>query len=310
MAPSDPRDATTPGSGGSVTPSYPGTTAVPAPPANVARSTGDAQEGAIDPETYVLGPGDEVSLDLLGRLNLSYRMVVDPEGDLWIPDFGRLHAAGRTLAQLRDTLRRQFRGAARGVEVHLRLLRLRRLKTYVSGEVRSPGVAEVTAGTRVSEVIERAGGFLEPASRRNIVLRAADGTTRTADLVRFERLGDRDANPVLVDGDQVSVPRRTDLVFLYAPVPQPGPYEYRKGDDLASLVRMGGGFLPEALVERAYLVRFRGGVAQETLAVDAATAFAGGAPVPLEPGDRLFVPGASNFREDRHVTLSGEVVRP
>lgn len=276
----------------------------------VSQVDSDAQEAAIDPERYVLGPGDELSLDLLGRLNLSQRMVVDPEGELWIQDFGRVRAAGRTLAQLRDDLKRRFRGAARGVDVHVRLLKLRRLKAFVSGEVRLPGVVDVPAGTRVSEAVERAGGFLETASRRNLVLRAPDGTERTADLVRFERLGDREVNPVLADGDQIVVPRRTESVYLYAPVPLPGAYEYRAGDDLASLVRIGGGFLAEALTDRATLVRFRGAATQETLAVDSRTFEPGAPSIALEPGDRLFVPRAANFREDRHVTLSGEVARP
>lgn len=298
--PADP--ATLPSANPQASPSRPG--------AGSERIGSGAQEGAIDPARYVLGPGDELSLDLLGRLSLSQRLVVDPEGELWIQDFGRVRAAGRTLAQLRDDLKRRFRGAARGVDVHLRLLRLRHLKAFVSGDVRSPGVIDVPAGTRVSEAIERAGGFLDTGSRRNLELRAPDGTIRTGDLVRFERLGDREANPVLADGDQVAVPRRAEAVYLYAPVPHPGEYEFRAGDDLASLVRMGGGFLPDALVDQATLVRFTGPVTAETLAVDVAGLLAGGPPLALRPGDRLFVPRASTFREDRHVTLSGEVARP
>jgi protein involved in polysaccharide export with SLBB domain len=274
------------------------------------RNGPEAQEGAIDPERYVLGPGDELSLDLLGRLNLSQRLVVDPEGELWIPDFGRVRAAGRTLAQLRDDLKRRFRGSSRGIDVHVRLLKLRRMKAYVSGDVRSPGVIDVPAGTRVSEAIERAGGFLDTGSRRNIALRGIDGTARTADLVRFERLGDRDANPALADGDQVSVPRRSDYIYLYAPAPYPGQYEFREGDDLASLVRIGGGFLPGTLLERASLVRFEDPAVPETLAIDLAAALDGGPKITLRAGDRLFVPRASRFREDRHVTVSGEVARP
>lgn len=271
---------------------------------------GSGLEGAIDPASYILGPGDELVLEFAGRLTTSRRAVVDPEGDLWVEDFGRIRVAGLSLVEARTRLRRMMIGSSKGIDVYLRLSTPRKFKVYITGEVQSPGVVDVSAGTRVSESIALAGGFTAAASQRNILLRSPRGATRTVDLMRFERAGDRDANAVLGDGDQVQVPKRTESIFLYAPVPYSGEYEYRAGDRLGTLITLGGGFLPSALRGEGRLLRFVSPTASDTIAVDLGAADSLDRGPTLNPGDRLFVPHAGDYHPDYHVTLTGELNRP
>jgi polysaccharide export outer membrane protein len=274
------------------------------------RANALAQEGAIDPRTYVLGPGDGFVVSVLGRIALDFPTEVDPEGYLWIQDFGRLQVAGLTLEQARQKLRERFHSDSKGLDPQLRLVRLRTFKVFVSGEVVRPGVIDASAVTRVSEAIDLAGGLLENGSRRNIVVKGRDGTTRGADLVRAERTGLPTDDPLLIDGDRVLVSRRAPgTISIYAPVSYPGGYEFRPGDRLSSLLDLAGPLRPDAVAEGAYLLRFRDDEHIDTLRVQVPPRDAA-ADLELQEGDRLFLPERGNYHVDRNVSLSGEVARP
>jgi protein involved in polysaccharide export with SLBB domain len=271
---------------------------------------GSVLEGPIDPAEYVLGPGDGLMLEVLGRVSMSLPLEVDPEGNIWIPDLGSQHLAGRTLAQAREQVRRSFKSGSRGLEVQLRLVRLRRILVYVSGEVLAPGAIQATAVTRLSEAIRLAGGFTSRAfpaqhradqqrrqfaHRRPPALRAARGTRREPAAARG---GPRDCS------------HRAHAVYLYAPVPYPGGYEFRPGETLTQLVAVGGGLLPTAMPERGRVLRFRDATHSDTLDVNVARALQGEGDLTLYEGDRIFIPGTTEYHEDRSVIVRGEVIRP
>jgi protein involved in polysaccharide export with SLBB domain len=277
--------------------------------AAMARAGALAQEGAIDPHTYILGPGDGFVLSVLGRVTFDFPTEVDPEGYLWVRDFGRLEVAGLTLDQARLKLRERFRSNSRGLDPQLRLVRLRTFKVFVAGEVARPGVIDASAVTRVSEAVDLAGGLLENGTRRNILVRGRDGTTRGADLVRAERTGAPTDNPMLLDGDRVLVSRRGPTIAIYAPVAYPGIYEFRSGDHLSSLLDLAGPLRPEAVAEGAVLLRFRDDQHVDTVRVQVPPADPK-ADLDLQAGDRLFVPERGDYHVDRNVSVTGEVARP
>ena len=49
-------------------------------------------ETEIDPETYILGPGDKIGLSIITSANIAYIINITPAGDLWIPDIGSFKA--------------------------------------------------------------------------------------------------------------------------------------------------------------------------------------------------------------------------
>jgi protein involved in polysaccharide export with SLBB domain len=267
-------------------------------------------EGAVDPATYVLGPGDGLILSLVGRIALGAPLDIDPEGYVWMPEFGRLRLAGLTLDQAREEARRRFKSDTRGVQIHLRLVRLRRFKVYVLGEVNQPGAVEASAVTRVSEAIRRAGGLTPRASQRNIELRLKDGASRAVDLVRFQRLGELAANPQLGDGAVVNVPPQHRTIALHGPVSYPGYLEHRRGDKLSDLLALGGDFDPSAVLDRAILMRYTDDAHTDSIPVDLAAVRRGATDFELQEGDRLFVPALSEYHVDRNVSISGAIARP
>jgi protein involved in polysaccharide export with SLBB domain len=220
----------------------------------------EALETAIDPQTYVLGPHDVLAVMVfLGQVRTE-RLPVLPEGVVLVPGVGSVPAAGTTLAQFREALRREFARRYRNFELYCYLAEARQFRVHVTGEVREPGTLVARSYERVSEVVERAGGFTDAASRRSIELRDAAGEVRRrADLDAYYLRGELAANPLLEPGLLVFVPPRRRSVEVVGAVAVPGTYEMLPGENLRDLVALAGGPVPQADLSRVSIDRIDAG---------------------------------------------------
>jgi len=268
-------------------------------------------EGRVDPDTYRVGPGDEFNLrysDLLDQKILR----VAPSGELLLPDAGPVVVAGLSLREAQSRVREILRPYVRGKGFALTLHKTRRFRVPVLGDVEHPGVVVLQAPVRASEAIEAAGGVTSSGARRGIEVRRGTDTLRV-DLVRYTRAGDVMVNPLVFETDVVYVPAASRNIEIQGAVPHGGRLDFVEGDRLSTLVALAGGLLPEASIDDASLVRFRPDGSREPVPVrlGAAIVAPGGSDdLPLEEGDRLYVPARSHWREASFVRVEGEVARP
>ena len=265
------------------------------------------QAGPVDPETYVLGPGDELELNLWGRLQKTVSLDVSPEGRLFVPGRGAIDVSGKTLAWARERILKSVAEQYVGVHGDVRLVTLRTFKVFLSGDLKTDGAVEVNSATRASEAIAEA-GLLEGSSRRNIVVRHSDGTNSRVDLDWLDRVGRQERNPLLIDGDIIVVPRALEFFEIAGAVARAWRFELVPGDSLSTLLALAGGLLPAASPDKALLVRFTSPTDRESLLVDLTDPAAMAAPA--RDGDRLFVQYRPEFHRLMTVQVIGEVVHP
>jgi protein involved in polysaccharide export with SLBB domain len=289
-------------------------TTAPVNPNEIPRRTTAPQPvlaGPVDPKAYRLGPGDVLSIEYGGRAEGSTTLVVDSEGRVRVPNLGVVSVSHMTLDEARAAIFKRLGPLLPRATLDLRLLEPRTFKVFVLGEVRNAGVEQVTGSARVSEAIEAAGGADSNGSQRNVRVLRSDGSERAADLERFLRTGDWEANPYLEDGDRVVVPPMVGHIFVYGSVPLPGAHEFRTGDSLMTAVRLAGGLLPEALHDSVLVVRFHSAAGTDSLITqlqDPERATDGG--IPLREDDRIFIRSQPQWHRKQNVTISGEVVYP
>lgn len=180
-------------------------------------------EAAVDPARYRLFPGDELHLGLWGGAPGAWIFVVSPEGDLVLPKAGPVRVAGLTLSEAEARVRTALAPLFGRTTVTLRLLSPARFLVQVTGMVGRPGIYESSGPTRLSAVLEQAGGVRPGGSIRRIGLRStpAGGETPVAievDLLRWA-LGDApDANPVIEPGTAIEVPPQEAAVRVRGPI--------------------------------------------------------------------------------------------
>jgi protein involved in polysaccharide export with SLBB domain len=187
----------------------------------------------------------------------------------------------------------------------------------VSGEVKRPAIYELRAETRLSDLIDMAGGVTPTSYLRRVqIVRAmpnAERVTVDVDLATFLLKGDFAANPIVRAGDLVLVHRSDSRVYntvaLAGAVKYAGPYELKPMMRVSQLVPREL-VTPEAFPERVEIARRRPDQSVEVVPINLKKAWEGDLEhdVLLRPLDEVTV--RSEVRDTRTVTLSGEVVRP
>ena len=260
-------------------------------------------EQPIDPQTYVCGPGDVFALDFWGAQNFRVTLATDLEGRAFIAKVGFVAVSGRTLSAVRTAITAKVRALYPGLQFEVSLAEPRSFVVHVVDNVKVPGAYTSGALERVSTALTRAGG--PTGSRRRIAIKHRDGTTSTADLLRYDLTGDVAYNPFLLDGDVISVPFATPVVAISGPVRRPGRYELVAGKDVAELLELAGGFTAEA--DRAMPARLLRRNAQQQLASTELAFSSGAAPnAPLQDDDQIVVHSTEELQ--RSVLIIGAVV--
>ncbi|HYR52866.1 MAG TPA: SLBB domain-containing protein [Candidatus Dormibacteraeota bacterium] len=271
-------------------------------------------EGAVDPERYLLGPGDELELALFGRVTARVPVLVNAEGSIYVPNLGHVKIGGLSIVAARAHLADEFRKRYRGVQADITLLRPRRILIHVAGEVVRPGLVELQGPARVSEAVRAAAGLTGRASRRNLVIHRAGGSVDHADLDRYSILGSLADNPYLDDGDVVQVPAFVHTLELRGEVTRPGTFELRRGDHLSEIIALAGGTRAGADTDSVELWRFVSSTESRRmfLPLRAALADPPGAPddLVLQPDDRIYVRQEPGWHRSAMVQVAGEVVHP
>lgn len=291
---------------GDFSPNLDGIGALDAPEVNSARP-GLMPDGTIDPEKYVLGPGDELTVTVWGSREKRISVTVDPEGRVLLPIKGNLAVGGKSLSDARDTLTSHFQNVYRNAKVEIALTNVREFTTYVSGMVEKPAEFHANGFTRVSTIIKAAGGVSTKGRARGILLISQKGDTTIVDIPNFVNTGDLTTNPYLKSGDRVVVPPRRKVIQINGHVGFPGVYDFLPGDKLGSVIELAGGMLNGADSSRILLTRISGAGAQ---LADTMLSFPDDRHYSLFPDDRILVSEIPDFRERRSVEIRGEVQYP
>ncbi|MGQ9853100.1 MAG: SLBB domain-containing protein [Candidatus Oleimicrobiaceae bacterium] len=288
-----------------------------------------ALEEPIDPNTYIVGPSDRITVSIWGSPSVSYELTVTPEGTLLIPTVGEIQVAELPLSVVKERTVAAVRRKYVAGEVTVTLTQPRSVVVTVTGMVIKQGSYTVLATERVDKAIamanmamdtvreerERQRAMLQTASTRNILLRRRDGTTSRVDLPRFYATRSSNANPYLLNGDVIMVPRRDlskDFLSIYGGVTAPGEYEYVEGDRLSDLLLISHGMTPLADSAHVEISRLDStGNRMVNWVVDGKAVLLGKAEdIPLKRGDRVFVRERQQERRNYVVEVQGEVRYP
>lgn len=134
---------------------------------------------------------------------------------------------------------------------------LQRLVT-VAGEVNFPGTyALSTRDARLADVIEHAGGLTAEAYPEGTVFIRANGEVgRVAiDVPRALRHRDSPENLLLMDGDVITVPQRSNVVTVRGSVNAPTVVAYVPGRDISYYIQQAGGPTRDADYRRAWVTQ-------------------------------------------------------
>ena len=214
------------------------------PPSNMPVSTG-----------YIIGPDDNIVVQLWGRINEQYTLTVQRDGSIQFPQIGALQVAGLTYKQLQDRIKREAE-AITGVNVNVTMGKLRSITIFVVGSVKKPGAYTVSAFDTILNALIYARGPDTLGSMRNIQLKRQNKTVTTFDLYDLILKGDNSKDVRLEPGDIIFVPKAETVVAVGGDVKVPAIYELKKEKSLLNALKLAGDITPSAYSEQIQIQRY------------------------------------------------------
>jgi polysaccharide export outer membrane protein len=161
-------------------------------------------------DEYIVGEGDVLRIDVWKEKDVSQPSVlVQRDGMISLPLLGSVKVSGMTLTQIRDMLTVKLARYLSKPEVTVAVSQVRSKPVYVTGEVRSPGIYQLTRPTSVMQLIIQAGGLTPYAHRRSVsVLRPVNDKMQKFRVNYKEVLkgNNSEENILLQPGDTVVIP--------------------------------------------------------------------------------------------------------
>ena len=210
------------------------------------------------PQSYRLGPGDAVFVDIYGASQKSIQSTVSPDGDINIEGFGPIQVSGLTIAQANQRLRAQLGVRYSSSKVRLTLGQSRTITVNVMGEVRAPGTYTVSAFASVFHALYMAGGTNDLGTLRNIKIYRNNRLISQADVYDYILNGKMTGNVRLTDGDVIYVGPYNCLVNITGKVKRPMYYEMKSSESVGTLLKYAGGFTGDAYKKAVRVVRKTG----------------------------------------------------
>jgi len=216
----------------------------------------DATEGSIDPDEYIVGPGDKLFISIRGVEEISFTLAINQEGILYIPKVGGVDLKDRALAVAKEKIEDFINKYYRNVEVFISLVDFRNIRVSLVGNVKKPSSYALPGNSRLLDLISASFGLNETANFRNINIKNRNGKEASFDLIKFFRFGDRAQNPLLKEGDIVLIDKVDKIVSINGQIKFPGAYEFVDGETVYDLINIAGGILSRAREDSIEVVRF------------------------------------------------------
>lgn len=256
------------------------------------------------PEGYILGPGDELMIDIWGQAEMSYDLIVTQAGTVDIPSVGPIYVAGASFkeakARIESKLKNIFSDLGGKTSMSIRTGQLRTITVNVVGEAYLPGTYTVSGAASLFNVLYLSGGPNSKGSFRNIQLIRQGKIVATLDVYDFLLKGNPEVNVPLYNNDMIMIPTYNKRVRVEGAVKRPGVYEAIDGETVKDFLQYAGGLTPLARMDVLGLTRIGAvGMLHQDIAMDEASS------VSLVNGDGIHVYDIESDRMDNVVRIVG-----
>ena len=208
------------------------------------------------PDNYLLGPGDEVRLQVWGPVDFNTNLTIDRNGQVTLPKVGVVTLAGVAVRDLDKTIQGQLSKVFTNFQSSATMGRLRGIQVYVVGQARQPGTFQLSSLSTLVNALFASGGPNANGSMRNIELKRNGQTISTFDVYDFIARGDKSRDMALLSGDVIVIPPVGPRVAVVGAFDQAAVFELKTtATNVGDILSLGGGVPSLAKTQKALLER-------------------------------------------------------
>lgn len=256
------------------------------------------------PQNYVLGPGDQLVIDIYGASQKSEQLQISPEGTVTIPGYGPVKVSGLTVAAAQSRIRSTVGSRYSSSKISISVGQTRSMTVNVMGEVKVPGTYTLSAFSTVFHALYMAGGINDIGTLRNIKVFRNGRQITVVDVYEYILNGRLAGNIRLMENDVIVVGPYECLVGIEGNIKRPMFYEMRSTESVGTVLKYAGGFTGDAYKKAVRLTRKSGDryTVYNIEEFDMST-------FKINDGDAVTVDGILN-RYENMVEIKGAVFRP
>lgn len=260
------------------------------------------------PVNYIVGPEDQLNINVYGNSQVNWKLEVSPEGNINIPGIGVMNVGGKTIEQVTATIRARLianrYAIGSGSSLQVSLGNIRSIKVIMVGQLVKPGTYTLPSLATVFNALYAAGGPNNIGSLRQIEIIRNNRVIRHLDVYDFLVKGIQKDNISLQDQDIIRVPTYRTRVELSGQIKIPALFEVLPGENLQNVLDFSGGFTDSAYTARIKVAQISD---QQRRITDVFEADYKNY-IPLR-GDKYIIESIINRFENR-VVINGAVFRP
>lgn len=261
------------------------------------------------PKGYIIGPDDELLIDLTGNNEANYRLKVSPDGNISVEYVGLVAVSGLSIEQatskLKSVMSRTYPALKNGSSsLAVNLGNIRSIKITVVGNAVKPGSYTLPSLATVFHALYASGGPGANGSFRKIQVIRNNKIVAVLDVYDFLLHGMQSKNIRLQDQDVINIPVYQTRVQMTGEVKRPAIFEVLNTESLEDVIDFAGGFSNEAYTAKIKIL-------QNTNKERRITDVAADNFIRYHPlnGDTYFVEKILDRFENR-VEITGAVFRP
>ncbi len=257
------------------------------------------------PLDYVIGPGDELRIQLFGNQSINRLVPVNREGNLLIPEIGVVQVSGLTFEEAKKKINSIVNASLIGVFVEISLAKIRSIQVFVLGNAFSPGAYTVSSLSNISNVLFFSGGPTKNGSLRNIEVKRSGKSIAKFDFYDLLINGNINSDIRLLSNDVLVINPTGKTVSISGAVKKEARFELKEGETFSDLLNFSSGFLNLANREKITI----SSIANNGERVFKNYSFQEIKSANLNDGDEIFVHQLSNTPRNK-IKIMGEIASP
>lgn len=210
------------------------------------------------PANYLLGPGDQVVIDVWGASQQKFVETVSPDGDITIEGVGLVRVGGLSVAKARSVLKSRLEQRYSDCQFNLSVGDIRTIQVQVVGEVNMPGTYSLSSLSSAFNALYAAGGINDNGTLRNIKVYRNGRLIASVDVYDYLINGNSTGDVRLQDNDVIVVGAYDCLVNVTGKIKRPMWYEMKSTETVKQLMIYSGGFAGDAYTDKVRLTRKSG----------------------------------------------------
>ncbi len=213
-------------------------------------------ELSTPPPDYPIGVGDHIVVSLWGGADFEQDYIVGRDGSIFPQGLGKITVQGLTFANAKSIIFERFKKVIpQSTNISVTLGQPRSIVVQVSGNVANPGPLVVSAFTNALNIVAMAGGVTQYGNMRKILISRNGNIIDSIDVYKYLSSGDFGKHLYLENNDFVIVPFYDKKVLASGQFKRPMYYQLKSGEGLASLLKLTGGFTPDAYASGGMIIR-------------------------------------------------------